>query len=225
MSLLTSLPQVVTAIGGLGTAAFGLVDATKVFGGGVNHVGFGRIEARIKGLMPTTGQALNALPLADALKTLQGNWFNGTDLNSQKAIAKSLIKLHLDPDNAAALAKATNIDPVQLTTIAGKMATGVSLVPEESDVYARFDLIVTALLDETYQMADQAYVNGARALAVVFAVGLAIAGAGVMDNGFQGPHILEALIVGLLATPLAPIAKDLSTALSTAVNTLQVAKK
>ena len=51
--------------------------------------------------MPTAGQALNALPLADALKTLQGNWFNGTDLNSQKAIAKSLIKLHLDPENAA----------------------------------------------------------------------------------------------------------------------------
>ena len=31
---LESLPQVITAIGGLGTAAFGIVDATKVFGGG-----------------------------------------------------------------------------------------------------------------------------------------------------------------------------------------------
>jgi hypothetical protein len=225
VSLLTSLPQVVTAIGGLGTAAFGMVDATKVFWGGVNHVGFSGIEARVKSLMPTAGQALNALPLADAVKTLKGNWFNGTDLSSQKAIAKSLIKLHLDPDNAAALAKATNIDPVLLTTVAGKMSTGVSLVPEESDAYARFDLIVTALLDETYQMADQAYVNGTRALAVVFAVGLAVAGAGVMDNGFKGPHMLEALIVGLLATPLAPIAKDLSSALATAVNTLQLAKK
>jgi hypothetical protein len=224
VSLLTSLPQVITAVGGLGTAAFGLVDATKVFWGGVNHVGFSRIEARITSLMPAAGQALNALPLADALNTLKGNWFNGTDLSSQKAIAKSLIKLHLDPDNAAALAKATNIDPVQLTTVAGKMATGVALLPEESDVYARFDLIVTALLDETYQMADQAYVNGARALAMVFAILLAIAGAGVLDNGFKGQHILEAIIIGLLATPLAPIAKDLASALSTAVNTLQIAK-
>jgi hypothetical protein len=34
-----------------------------------------------------------------------------------------------------------------------------------------------------------------------------------------------ALIVGFLAIPLAPIAKDLSTALSTAVNTLQQVKK
>lgn len=225
MSLLTGLPQVVTAVGGLGTAAFGLVDATKVFWGGMNHVGFSGIETRIKSLMPTAGLSLNALPLADAVKTLKGNWFNGTDLASQKSIAKSLIKLHLDPDNAAAMAKATNIDPVLLTTIAGKMSTGVSLLPEESEVYTRFDLIVTALLDETYQMSDQAYTNGTRALALVFAVGLAIAGAAILDNGFKGQHILEAIIVGLLATPLAPIAKDCSTALSTAVNTLQVAKK
>jgi hypothetical protein len=33
-----------------------------------------------------------------------------------------------------------------------------------------------------------------------------------------------ALIAGVLATPLAPIAKDLSSALSTAVNTLQTMK-
>jgi hypothetical protein len=224
MSLLTNLPHVVTAIGGLGTAAFGLVDTTKVFWGGVNHVGFSRIEARVTALMPTAGGALNSLPLSDALKTLQGNWFNGTDLASQKAIAKSLIKLHLDAGNAPALAQATNTDPALLATIAGKMASGVSLTPAESDVYARFDLIVTALLDETYQMADQAYVNGARALAMVFAIGLAVAGAAILDNSFSGPHMMEALIAGVLATPLAPIAKDLSTALSTAVNTLQAAK-
>ena len=46
MILLQNLPQVVTAIGGLGTAAFGLVDASKVFGGGVNHIGFTRHPGR-----------------------------------------------------------------------------------------------------------------------------------------------------------------------------------
>jgi hypothetical protein len=34
-----------------------------------------------------------------------------------------------------------------------------------------------------------------------------------------------AILVGLLATPLAPIAKDLSSALAAAVNTMQVVKK
>ena len=33
------------------------------------------------------------------------------------------------------------------------------------------------------------------------------------------------VLVGLLATPLAPIAKDLATALATAANTLQLVKK
>jgi hypothetical protein len=34
-----------------------------------------------------------------------------------------------------------------------------------------------------------------------------------------------AILVGFLATPLAPIAKDLSSALATAVNTMQTLKK
>ena len=36
---------------------------------------------------------------------------------------------------------------------------------------------------------------------------------------------LVVLFAGLLATPLAPIAKDLSSALATAVNTMQLVKK
>ena len=40
-----------------------------------------------------------------------------------------------------------------------------------------------------------------------------------------GTDLGESFLVGLLATPLAPIAKDLSTALATAVNTLQLVKK
>ena len=55
MSLLGSpatLPQVITAIGGLGTAAFGLVDATKLFWGGVNHIGFNEIRAKVALILP-----------------------------------------------------------------------------------------------------------------------------------------------------------------------------
>jgi hypothetical protein len=235
-TLLKSVPQAITAVGGLGTAAFGLVDATKVFGGGINHAGFGRIQARIKSLMPEVGDGRNAVTQADALKTLKGNWFNGTDLSSQKAIAKSLIKMHLNPSNAAALARATNVDPDVLTAVTAKIASGASLSPAaaaastaltaaESDAFGRFDLIVTALLDETYQMADQAYTNGARALAVVFSIGLALAGAWMLDPNSFLSHIKEAVIVGLVATPLAPIAKDLSSSLAAAVNAMQAVRK
>jgi hypothetical protein len=55
---------------------------------------------------------------------------------------------------------------------------------------------------------------------MLISLGLAYFGCAVTG---QGPFVF--LLVGLLATPLAPIAKDLSTALSTAVNTMQLVKK
>jgi hypothetical protein len=86
-----SLPQVVTAIGGLGTAAFGLVDASKALCGGVNHIGFGQIKKIVTSLTPGTPNS--ALSQDKIVATLRANSFNRTDLVSQKGIVKSLIKL------------------------------------------------------------------------------------------------------------------------------------
>ncbi|MFZ0272006.1 MAG: hypothetical protein WB524_13560 [Acidobacteriaceae bacterium] len=227
---LQTWPRVITAIGALGTAAFGLVDATKVFGGGVNHIGFKGIRNAILALTPGTpgsaGTPANALPQKKILATLQANWFNGVDLSSQKAAAKSLIKLYLNPGNAAEMAKAAGVDGNVLTQVAMKIAAGETLNATETDVYARFDLILTALLDEAYQRSDQTYRNGTRAWAVVASLLLALAGSVMLHTtGKWGVDIGEALLVGLLATPLAPIAKNLSSALATSVNTLQAIKK
>ena len=114
----------VTAIGGLGTAAFGLVDATKVFGGGVNHIGFRGIRAAVSELTPDAGQPVNALSHEKIIATLQANWMNGTDLATQKAIAKSLIKLNLSALNARVLAAATGVDPGVLAGIAARHRGG-----------------------------------------------------------------------------------------------------
>jgi hypothetical protein len=167
-----------------------------------------------------TGPPTSALSQKNILATLQANWFNGTDLGSQKSIAKSLIKLNLNAGNAAALAAATGVDSTLLTAAATKIAAGTPLDAPASDAFARFDLIVTALLDEAYQRSDQVYRNSTRALAMVAAVALALIGGKIVNA-----DIPTSLLVGILATPLAPVAKDLSTALATAVNTLQLVKK
>jgi hypothetical protein len=227
MALQVTLPQIITAVGGLGTAAFGLVDASKPLFG-VNHIGFGGIRSTVTMLTPAgpPGSAVGTLSQARILATLEANWMNGTDLASQKAIAKSLIKLNLSAGNAANLATATGVDPATLSAVATAIEAGVALSPSQSDVYARFDLIVTALLDETYQRADQIYRNWTRFIATVVAVVLAVAGGLILDGGaWSQKDIATSLLVGLLATPLAPIAKDLSTALATAVNTMQLIKK
>ncbi len=229
---LQNLPQVITAIGGLGTAAFGLVDAGKSFLSGINRIGFKGIQTAVTPLTPThtvAGQSSNALSRQKILATLEANWINGTDLGSQKSIAKSLIKLNLNPGNAADLAAATGVDSGILTDVATKIAAGDSLSSAESDVFARTDLIVTALLDEAYQRSDQVYRNSTRALAMLVAIGLALIGGYTLHT--EGSplslrhDLFDAALIGLLATPLAPIAKDLSTALATAVNTLQLVKK
>jgi hypothetical protein len=234
-SILNDLPRVITAIGGLGTAAFGLVDSTKTLPGilNVNRVGFGGIRQLIQSLTP--GAPSVGLSQEKIVDTLRSNWFNGKDLNSQKAIAKSLIKQGLTPTNAPALAKLTGVDGAVLTTVATKIAAGAQLLPNENDVYGRFDFVLTALLDDVYQDADQKYTNRTRFLASVFAVALAVVGEislrGIGLSGFWSAkfwltkEMAESFLVGVLATPLAPIAKDLSSALATAVNTMQAIKK
>jgi hypothetical protein len=119
----SKLPQVITAIGGLGTAAFGLVDASKVLGNlGPNRIGFGSIEAVIKSLTPNA--PTNGLSQSKIVDTLKSNWFNGTNLGGQKAIAKSLVKQNLNPTNAGELAHATGLDAATLTSIATKISAG-----------------------------------------------------------------------------------------------------
>jgi hypothetical protein len=227
MGIPQQLPQIITAIGGLGTAAFGLVDSTKVFGGGVNRIGFSSISGAIKKLTP--GAPGGGLTQANIVATLKANWYCGTDLTSQKSIAKSLIKQGLGTANAAALAAATGVDATVLGAVAAKISSGTALAANETDVFARFDFILTAMLDQAYQHSSQAYTNWTRVVASFFAIGLAIAGGWSMHIG---PHrylwsqdMGLAFLAGLLATPLAPIAKDLSSALATAVNTMQAIKK
>jgi hypothetical protein len=224
------LGQVITAIGGLGTAAFGLVDAAKSAFRGINRVGLKHIHEVVSELAPEGANAVgpvNALPQAKILESLEANWVNGNDLASQKAIAKSLIKLHLSSASASTVAVKASVDPAVLTAVASKLESGTPLSQAESDTYSRFDLIVTALLDEAYQVSEQVYRNFTRTLAAVLAVALAMAGTWCLEgaNFWSPKEITLAVLVGLLATPLAPIAKDLSSALASAVNTMQLIKK
>lgn len=221
------LPKVVLAIGSLGTAAYGVVDATKGFGGGISNRGFGDIKGVISKLIPPNSANVSpdaALNLAPALRTLRANWLNGMLLGDQKSVAKALIKLNLTPGNASQMAAATGVDKDVLASIATKMGSSTALSPQETDVYGRFDLLLSALLDQGYQRADQRYRNSAKLLAVFIAIFLAILGGRIVvgDAFFSnGSEVLRAAIAGLLATPLAPIAKDLSSAIQAGAKAAQ----
>lgn len=147
-------------------------------------------------------------------------------LADQKSIAKALIKLNLTKDSAKRMADATGVDAALLANVAEKLGTGEALSYQETDVYGRFDLLLASLLDQGYQRGDQRYRNSAKLLAVPVAVALALCGAWALNGSSPtSPDIWKAVICGLLATPLAPVAKDLSSAIQAGAKLAQTWKK
>jgi hypothetical protein len=220
---LTKLTTVIAAVGALGTAAFGLVDTFKLLpGGGISRAGFKFIRRTILTLAPEV-PSLDPTGLSrdSVLSTLLSHWINGTAKTDQVNIAKSLIKLRLIPATAADLASATGVDAQILSQIAHSIQTGAPLSPQQSDVYGRFDLLLTTLLDQAYQRADQRYRNAAKVAAIPVSVALAVAAACLARINVKP---WEAVLIGLIATPIAPVAKDLSSAIATAAKAIQAWK-
>jgi hypothetical protein len=217
------LPKIVLAIGSLGTAAYGFVDISKGFGGGVSNRGFGDIKKVVSKFI--SSDSGSALGLDSVLATLRANWLNGMALADQKSVAKALIKLNLTSATAKRMADATGVNADLLKGVADKLASGKDLSHEETDVYGRFDLLLSAMLDQGYQRADQRYRNSAKLLAVPVAVVLALLGAwAISGDHLTSGDAWRACIAGLLATPLAPIAKDLSSAIQAGAKVAQTWK-
>jgi hypothetical protein len=93
---------------------------------------------------------------------------------------------------------------------------------------------VSAVLDEGYERGDQQYRNISKLAAALVAMVLATIAGGVLDNVADWPQLfsyltsrdcLVAILVGAIATPLAPVAKDLSSSLAAAVKAVSSAKR
>jgi hypothetical protein len=226
----------IIAIGALGTAAFALVDATKIGrNGGISNSGFAFIQDAVREFFPggkrriksSSGETLT--DVEKLLNILHSQWISGVALSDQKAIAKSLIKLRLTHQTADAYAAATLVDRSVLRTVATKITQGAELTQQEMNALGRFDLALTAILDEGYQRADQRYRNSTKVLASVVAVVLAMLGGFTMVDVpareyFMGSDIWTFALAGIFATPLAPIAKDVASALQAGVKVAQAVR-
>jgi hypothetical protein len=206
-----TLVEIVSAVAALGTAATGLVDTTKLFGGGVSNAGYAVIKQQIKPF----DSLLGAIPEGAAYATIYGLWINGAPIEDQKAKAKALIKLGFAPATVDAMEKATGLPATELKLLADKIAKGDDLGASEVNIYGRLDAILSAVIDAAYEKADQRYRNAAKTLAAVIAIVLALIG-GYAAAPAGGSWLLYA-VIGAVATPLAPVAKDITTAINTAV--------
>lgn len=221
---MTDLLNLIAAAAALGTAAFGLVDASKSVAGGMSNPGFGFVKKAIERLLPANAAGLGRKQI---LETLRADWLNGVAKADQKAAAKSLIRLSLTAGNAQGLATATGVTPAQLNTAATSIANGTALTQTDLNVLGQFEAVLGAILDEAYERGDQFYRNSAKVTAAIVAVILAVVAGDMMStlpSYFGSADCLRAILIGLVATPLAPMAKDLTTSLSAASKAVSALK-
>jgi len=227
--LVQSVSNIIAAVAALGTASMGVVDASKAFDGGPSNIGFACIKRTLKPFLPK--QANGAFTEAKLLAALKSNWINGVAKADQKAKAKALIHLGLTAGNAKELAEAAGIDPDTLAAVAKKVAGKVepgqptALTPAETNALGQFDAILSAILDEAYERADQQYRNGAKILAMIVAVVFGVLGSWLLNGDVTWANSGLGALVGLAAVPLAPVAKDLVSSLQAAAGALQATQR
>ena len=209
----TNLLPIVAITGAVGTGAFGLVDALKILPyGGISNFGFKFIRQAVHKLAPVDACAdATCLSEASLVAMLHSHWINGVDTASQIDNAKALILLRLSPSTAACAASWTDVDPELLTQAATCAKEGTAMTPEQTAILARYSQAIESLLNQAYQRADQRYRNASKCLAIPMAVGLALLLCQVLPMPVS--H-LQAILLGVLATPLAPMAKDIASILA-----------
>ena len=222
---LTDVANIIVAAGGLGTAAMGVVDASKAFWGGPSNFGFGYIAGALEPFLVPLTNSPAGFNKAQILRTLKANWLNGMAKADQKAKAKSLIHLGLTAGNAQGLAYAAGVNATKLQSLAQKTADGVDVSQDEINVLGQFDAVLSAALDAAYERGDQKYRNAAKLLSMVVATIMGGVG-GLMVFGIDnGTKLFFSLLIGVASTPLAPIAKDLASTLQSAVSAVGPLKR
>jgi hypothetical protein len=218
---MTQFSNQIIAVGALGTAAYGLVDATKAFRGGISNRGFSFIETALTPFGDALDEALGRNPGCEWQKVMKSHWVSGRAKDEQKAIAVSLIQLGLTATNAPAIATAAQVSPEELGKIVVALEKGQELTAEQLNVLGRFKATIEARIDAAYDRAEEVYRNSARFAAGMVSVLLAVAATYIFyPDGADPRHYQIAILIGLVAVPLAPIAKDLASALSTAAAAL-----
>lgn len=243
----------VGAVGGLGLAAFGLVESVgKAFAfsragrngrlstWGLPYVGFGVVKKMMRPLTPAlelaygdqyfsiiaqqyrAGRASGQAP--DTIR--QGVKLALPFLGVERAAALIAAVWKMDAAFSRGLANALQAPALTSTRAAPRggppRAAAASARPSPPDpaqvLAGRFAAALDARVSAAFDLADERYEAWAKTLAGVVALVLAL----VLNYGLGDklPWAL-AVVIGLVAVPLAPVAKDVSTKLNDALTAFQ----
>ena len=203
--LVENLGTAIIAVGALGTAAFGIVEASKWIGF-VGEAGFGSAR-RILGRLTETLEVAYGPAYDEVLRAqYRGN---------QRELARTLrqgARVGLNAQNASQVAAFLgSIDGAALAAAVAAAERNGDLTPTERGVIGRYELAADARIDAALALAQARYVGVARMLSSLVAVVIAL-GVGYAMDVAPGTSIL----VGIAAVPLAPIAKDVASGIQAA---------
>jgi hypothetical protein len=219
------IETIVLAIGALGMAAFGIVEALKW-----TRLGEAGFAAIVKGLGPLMNTLKSAYgPAFEALLRAQ---YRGDNKELARVIRQG-VRVGLTPDNAGEAADFLQVASAEdLKAVAAALKEGSALSDAQRNMLGRFELAVDARIDAALTLAQSHYAGTQRCAASLIAVAIALV-AGIWMRGTQAnftgpitfrtfsPVLLQSLLVGIAAVPVAPIAKDLVSALQAATTAIR----
>lgn len=201
----------VIAAGALGGAAFGIVEGLKLTPLGT--IGFPVFRKHLGAIWDSLDVAYGA-NFRQMLEAL----YRGEREELVRTLRQG-VRLSLTSENAEAHVRVLGVGVIDADTLAkaaGKIRAGDELTDAERNVLARYEVAVDARIDGAATLALNHYTNGLRIWAMVIALGIAL-----LVAYFGSLPMNYAFIVGFAAVPLAPIAKDLSTAIQAAGQALR----
>lgn len=235
----------IAAVGALGTAAFGLTETlgkTIVFGRrfGLPMVGYGCVRELVKALEPALHVAYGAGNGAGgAEEVIRQAYRKGRGKGDAPDLIRQGVRLglpFLGVERAGAVIDRTwgmggersRELALALQHRAGDVPEPDAAAQEAAGMAARFGAVLDHRIRAAFELAEARYRAAVRSAAGMVAVALSLlfaayhplTGTGTSEGGFvlpTGSNLVLALVVGLAAVPLAPVAKDLSSGLSAAL--------
>jgi len=203
--LVENIGTAVVAAGALGTAAFGIVEASKWISV-VGEAGFGS-AMRVLGPLSRTLEVAYGKQYDDVLR--------GQYRGSGRDLARTLrqgVRAGLSASNAAEVASFLgSVDPAALGAAVSAIERSGDLALPERGVIGRYELAADARIDAALAIAQARYVGVVRVLSSLVAIAIALAVGDAMSVPWQ-----SSILVGIAAVPLAPIAKDVASGIQAA---------
>ncbi len=209
-----NLGTIVLAVGALGTASFGIVEGLKWTVIGLS--GFRQIR---KLLGDPVMEALRVAYGPEYMSLLKAQYRANRTSGELPRSLRQGARVGLTPNTAEALADQVGVvDKAELKIVAAALQKGKNLTDSQRNILGRYELALDTRIDAALALANDKYIGYIRVLASLVSIGIALA---VWWNASpEDVNLLTVVIVGVAAVPIAPIAKDLASALHSAAKAM-----